>query len=192
MERMGGCSNGWALSLDDLDVSQLLPMRGVNFDLGVRRSRSIHHFPLFSRTFLRLHGQGAKDNTPWEKTSCFIIPRIRWTLSACISRDACCCRESRLITCAFALSVSWVTPRSHMPRRTQRRGKRLATKPKINPLIHDELPASLRSTISLRCSDKASHFTSATPFATVVWTHIYTLLVLHLICAFHILPVTIH
>lgn len=35
MERMGGCSNGWALSLDDQDVSQLLPLKGMNFDLGV-------------------------------------------------------------------------------------------------------------------------------------------------------------
>ena len=35
MERMGGCSNGWALSLDDQDVSQLLPMKGVNFEMGV-------------------------------------------------------------------------------------------------------------------------------------------------------------
>jgi len=36
MERMGGCSNGWALSLDDQDVSQLLPISGFNFELGVR------------------------------------------------------------------------------------------------------------------------------------------------------------
>jgi hypothetical protein len=35
MERMGGCSNGWALSLDDQDVSQLLPMCGFYFELGV-------------------------------------------------------------------------------------------------------------------------------------------------------------
>ena len=35
MERMGGCSNGWAQSLDDYDVSQLLPMSGFNFELGV-------------------------------------------------------------------------------------------------------------------------------------------------------------
>jgi len=35
MERMSGCSNGWALSLDDQDVSQLLPMSGFNFELGV-------------------------------------------------------------------------------------------------------------------------------------------------------------
>ncbi len=35
MERMGGCSNGWALSLDDQDVSQLLPMSGFDFELGV-------------------------------------------------------------------------------------------------------------------------------------------------------------
>lgn len=35
MERMGGCSNGWALSLDDQDVSQLLPTSGFNFEVGV-------------------------------------------------------------------------------------------------------------------------------------------------------------
>ena len=35
MERMGGCSNGWALSLDDQDVSQLLPLKGLDFDMGV-------------------------------------------------------------------------------------------------------------------------------------------------------------
>jgi hypothetical protein len=34
-ERMGGCSNGWAQSLDDQDVSQLLPITGFNFELGV-------------------------------------------------------------------------------------------------------------------------------------------------------------
>ena len=43
---MGGCSNGWALSLDDQDVSQLLPMRGVNFDLGVSVTWSYHIFAL--------------------------------------------------------------------------------------------------------------------------------------------------
>lgn len=35
MERMGGCSNGWALSLDDQDVSQSLPVKGLNFQMGV-------------------------------------------------------------------------------------------------------------------------------------------------------------
>lgn len=34
-ERMGACSNGWAVSLDDEDISQLLPMSGFNFELGV-------------------------------------------------------------------------------------------------------------------------------------------------------------
>jgi hypothetical protein len=35
MERMIGCSNGWALSLDDQDISQLLPVKGANFEMGV-------------------------------------------------------------------------------------------------------------------------------------------------------------
>ncbi|KAF8622905.1 hypothetical protein AX15_006667 [Amanita polypyramis BW_CC] len=33
-ERLHGCGNGWALSLDDQDVSQLLPVRGEEFDRG--------------------------------------------------------------------------------------------------------------------------------------------------------------
>jgi hypothetical protein len=33
MERMGGCSNGWPMSLDDQDVSQLLPVKGSDFGL---------------------------------------------------------------------------------------------------------------------------------------------------------------
>ena len=34
-ERQHGCGNGWALSVDDQDVSQLLPVRGDQFDQGV-------------------------------------------------------------------------------------------------------------------------------------------------------------
>lgn len=33
-ERLHGCGNGWALNLDDQDVSQLLPVRGEEFDRG--------------------------------------------------------------------------------------------------------------------------------------------------------------
>jgi hypothetical protein len=35
-ERQHGCSNGWAFSLDDQDISQLLPVRGDQFEHGVR------------------------------------------------------------------------------------------------------------------------------------------------------------
>ncbi|RDB28416.1 hypothetical protein Hypma_015426 [Hypsizygus marmoreus] len=34
-ERQHGCGNGWALSLDDQDVSQLLPVRGEQFEHGI-------------------------------------------------------------------------------------------------------------------------------------------------------------
>lgn len=34
-ERQHGCSNGWAFSLDDQDISQLLPVRGDQFEQGV-------------------------------------------------------------------------------------------------------------------------------------------------------------
>ncbi|KAI0340132.1 hypothetical protein BDW22DRAFT_441359 [Trametopsis cervina] len=35
MERQQGTGNGWALSLDDLDVCQLLPLRGDQFEQGI-------------------------------------------------------------------------------------------------------------------------------------------------------------
>lgn len=33
-ERQYGCGNGWALFLDDQDVSQLLPVQGDQFERG--------------------------------------------------------------------------------------------------------------------------------------------------------------
>lgn len=38
MERQQGTGNGWALSLDDLDVCQLLPLRGDQFEQGVNKN----------------------------------------------------------------------------------------------------------------------------------------------------------
>lgn len=35
VERQHGCGNGWALSLDDQDISQLLPLRGDQFENSV-------------------------------------------------------------------------------------------------------------------------------------------------------------
>ncbi|GBE77868.1 hypothetical protein SCP_0107500 [Sparassis crispa] len=35
LERTQGCGNGWAMMLDDQDVSQLLPLRGDHFNKGV-------------------------------------------------------------------------------------------------------------------------------------------------------------
>lgn len=35
MERQHGMGNGWALCLDDQDISQLLPVRGDQFEQGV-------------------------------------------------------------------------------------------------------------------------------------------------------------
>jgi hypothetical protein len=34
-ERLHGSANGWAMSLDDQDISQLLPVRGDHFEQGV-------------------------------------------------------------------------------------------------------------------------------------------------------------
>jgi hypothetical protein len=43
-ERQYGCGNGWALFLDDQDVSQLLPVQGDQFELGA----SVFSLPVMS------------------------------------------------------------------------------------------------------------------------------------------------
>lgn len=35
LERLSGCGNAWPLSLDDKDVTQLLPVDAMSFALGV-------------------------------------------------------------------------------------------------------------------------------------------------------------
>lgn len=39
-ERLHSTGNGWAMSLDDQDVSQLLPVRRDQFEQGVRNSKN--------------------------------------------------------------------------------------------------------------------------------------------------------
>ena len=43
-ERQYGCGNGWALFLDDQDVSQLLPVQGDQFERGA----SVFYLPVMS------------------------------------------------------------------------------------------------------------------------------------------------
>jgi len=61
MERMAGCSNGWALSLDDHDVSQLLPMKGTNFELGASWTGSERQHAL-GKDILLLHPADQVDS----------------------------------------------------------------------------------------------------------------------------------
>lgn len=49
-ERQHGCGNGWALSLDNQDVSQLLPVRGDQFIQGA--SFTLHGLHVAFLTFL--------------------------------------------------------------------------------------------------------------------------------------------
>ncbi|KAF8168005.1 hypothetical protein B0H34DRAFT_683893 [Crassisporium funariophilum] len=60
-ERQHGCGNGWALSLDDQDVSQLLPVRGDQFEHGTLVTpvdRQWAHF----RDLLLIHPEKQTDS----------------------------------------------------------------------------------------------------------------------------------
>lgn len=76
MERMGGCSNGWALSLDDQDVSQLLPMRGVNFDLGITWSGSERQHAL-GKDILLHHPEDQVDSFSLYIKGCMLLSRVK-------------------------------------------------------------------------------------------------------------------
>lgn len=106
MERMGGCSNGWALSLDDQDISQLLPMKGVNFENGVSMNLLLPYVSFYLAEMYRLLGLGANGNMLWERTSYFFTLEIKLTRSACTSKGVYCCRGLKHTTCAFVRSVT--------------------------------------------------------------------------------------
>ncbi|KAI0307712.1 hypothetical protein B0F90DRAFT_1676459 [Multifurca ochricompacta] len=76
MERMGGCSNGWAQSLDDQDVSQLLPMKGLNFDLGALWSGSERQHAL-GNDILLLHPEDQVDSFSLYVKGSILLSRVK-------------------------------------------------------------------------------------------------------------------
>ncbi|KAH9984661.1 hypothetical protein BJV74DRAFT_848132 [Russula compacta] len=76
MERMGGCSNGWALSLDDQDVSQLLPMKGLNFDLGTAWSGSERQDAL-GKDVLLFHPEDQVDSFSLYIKGSILLSRVK-------------------------------------------------------------------------------------------------------------------
>ena len=94
MERMGGCSNGWPMSLDDQDVSQLLPVKGSDFDLEasmILQCRLCDYTYTCRRT-CRLLGPGTNGNMLWEKTYFYFTLKTKLTRSICTSKGPYCCR----------------------------------------------------------------------------------------------------
>ena len=150
MERMGGCSNGWALSLDDQDISQLLPVKGVNFEMGVSTIFSLLTVCMFVFLFLTeirsLRGSGANGNMVWQKTSFFFTQKIKLTRSVCMSKGVYYCRGSKPITFVFARSVTWEIPHLHIFLQRRKYGERTVMNPRIDLQTHGELQVSSRST----------------------------------------------
>jgi len=75
-ERMAGCSNGWALSLDDQDVSQLLPMKGTNFELGTSWTGSGRQHAL-GKDVLLLHPEDQVDSFNLYIKGTILLSRVK-------------------------------------------------------------------------------------------------------------------
>ena len=150
MERMGGCSNGWALSLDDQDISQLLPMKGINFEMGVSTMflLTVCMFVFSFSTKIRSPcGPEASGSMLWQKTSFFFTQKIKLTRSVCISKGVYYCPGLKPITCAFARNVTRETPHLHILPQRRKYGERTVMNPRIDLPIHGELQVSPRSNI---------------------------------------------
>jgi len=76
MERMGGCSNGWASSLDDQDISQLLPMKGVNFEMGSTWTGSDRQHAL-ANDILLLHPDDEVDSFSLYIKGSMLLSRVK-------------------------------------------------------------------------------------------------------------------
>ncbi|TFK30536.1 hypothetical protein FA15DRAFT_662508 [Coprinopsis marcescibilis] len=75
-ERQHGCGNGWALSLDDQDISQLLPVRGDQFENGTLvppLDRQWAH----TRDLLVLHPESQTDSFIMYIKGTILISRIK-------------------------------------------------------------------------------------------------------------------
>jgi hypothetical protein len=183
MERMGGCSNGWAQSLDDQDVSQLLPTSGFNFELGVCMMllcwvcnsmlneglqaswSSSERQHALGKDVLLLHPEDQVDSFNLYIKGTMLLSRVKaFNLRF---------RAKRFMGDP---AYTWIL------QRIRKCGRRTMMRPEMRLLIHDELPASSRSTISRRCSGKASHCICGIQFAMVAWTRICIPLPLFPIC----------
>ncbi|THV08165.1 hypothetical protein K435DRAFT_1805 [Dendrothele bispora CBS 962.96] len=76
MERQHGCSNAWALSLDDQDVTQLLPVRSDQFEQGVLvppKERQWAHTP----ELLLNHTDGQVDPFILYIKACVLLSKVK-------------------------------------------------------------------------------------------------------------------
>ncbi|KAL6306492.1 hypothetical protein BKA93DRAFT_840803 [Sparassis latifolia] len=75
-ERIHGCSHAWAILLDDLDVSQLLPVRGDQFEQGMLvlpEDRQWSH----DRNVLTIHPVGQVDAFTLYIKACMMLSRVK-------------------------------------------------------------------------------------------------------------------
>ncbi|KZT30482.1 hypothetical protein NEOLEDRAFT_1053482 [Neolentinus lepideus HHB14362 ss-1] len=75
-ERLHGCGNGWALCLDDMDVSQILPMRGDQFLQGSLVSPGERLWS-HSKNIFRVHPSDQTDSFVLYIKAAMLISRVK-------------------------------------------------------------------------------------------------------------------
>ncbi|CAA7266537.1 unnamed protein product [Cyclocybe aegerita] len=75
-ERQHGCGNGWALSLDDQDVNQLLPVRGDQFIQGAL-VKPVERQWAQSRDLLLIHPENQTDSFMLYIKGTILISRVK-------------------------------------------------------------------------------------------------------------------
>ncbi|KAJ7110114.1 hypothetical protein C8R44DRAFT_801404 [Mycena epipterygia] len=75
-ERLHGCSNGWSLCLDDQDVSQLLPVRGDQYEQGVLVTPPNRQWA-HTRDLLLLHPEKQTDSFVLYVKAVMMISKVK-------------------------------------------------------------------------------------------------------------------
>ncbi|KAF9650040.1 hypothetical protein BDM02DRAFT_1526203 [Thelephora ganbajun] len=76
LDRQQGFANGWAMALDDMDITQLLPLRGDQFDQGMlvlAKERQWFHDP----RILLTHPEGQTDSFILMVKASIILSRVK-------------------------------------------------------------------------------------------------------------------
>lgn len=169
MERMGGCSNGWALSLDDQDVSQLLPMNGFHFEQGASWSGSKRQHAL-GNDILLFHPEDQVDSFNMYIKGTILLSRVKtFNLRFRVKRFM----GDPAYTCSPTYSELWLKDSDGArdvttdPRRTPA----FMEIDRIASMFRQSFPPHLRNPIGDGCVDLHLYSASLVPHLAIILLH---------------------
>ncbi|KAJ7103426.1 hypothetical protein B0H15DRAFT_812191 [Mycena belliarum] len=160
-ERLHGASNGWALSLDDESISQLLPVRGDQFEQGVLVTPPDRQWA-HTRDLLLVHPDGQTDSFVLYIKGVMLISKVKTF-------------NLRFRARHFSGDPSVMSPHAEYFNPLEpidpRGGSAFVELDNIASLFHSSLPSHLRSPIVANVVDQHLYATCLMPHVATILLH---------------------